>query len=517
MPIQPENNSFGMTYLPIQPAHIGVVDDDPFLLDLVSTVLINYGYRVSICGNTREFWQLWKKSQPDLIILDLNLPDGNGMDICRDLRAVSSVPILILTARSDEIERVVGLEMGADDYLVKPIFPRELVARVKTILRRANKLVIHPAPVKETPTNFHFSGWMLAPASRQLIAPDGTDATLSEGECRLLMLFLAHPQKILSREQIIEVAGVMDVDPLGRSVDNMVSRVRKRLRDTASQGRMIETVRKEGYRLLANVDTATHAFPLTCTRSQTVATLGFHALVLSRDEAIGFILETLLNYFGFHVAFQPFSNDALPALAKHEYALVLLDCDDSDAKQLALVKKIRAAAKGHPLVALQHVPEPEPNPQPVMEVDDFLATPIRFSGLHAMLTRQLPATTREVPAALSCMDLVLASELKNLAGKQGFLRFLHLLATQIASHRSALKQAALAPDHKAILRQARHLHNLAASVGAQRMVLATTDLLNHPGRGGKEFDTLVSMVDIACELTDTAITATRMLTQRESP
>ncbi|MBF0179564.1 MAG: response regulator [Magnetococcales bacterium] len=507
----------GMPLVPLQPTHVAVVDDDEFLSELVTTVLTNYGFRASGCPDTAGFWQLWRKDPPDMIILDLSLPDGNGMDICRDLRAISTVPILILTARSDEIERVVGLEMGADDYLVKPIFPRELVARVKTILRRVGGKEPEPRDTGEGHPNYHFSGWMLATETRQLLAPDGSDFAISEGECRLLVLFLSHPQEILTRERIMEEAGVLEADPQGRSVDNMVSRLRKRLRDTAAQGKIIETVRGEGYRLLANVETSRHSWPLPCGMPQPVAEERT-ALLLSPDATVAFLLETHLRYFGFTIQATPYSEEALQTVREGRFALIVLDCAGNDTPtRTAMARAVRAAAGKTPVVALAY-PEwtRDGTPHPLAdEVDELLPLPFRFAGLQLMLSRHMPAISGNLTAGMTCLDLVLISEMKSMAGKQGFLRFLHLMATRLAAWRSELKQAAMNRDAVAVQQVARQLLDFATSVGAQRVATATADLLRRPETPDPSQETL-ARVDLACELTDTAIASMRMLTQRET-
>lgn len=232
--------------------HVLVVDDDAELRQLLGTYLRRQGYRVSAAADGRALRAALSVSRPDLIVLDVMLPGEDGISLCRTLRAQSSIPIIMLTARAEETDRIVGLEIGADDYLPKPFNPRELLARIRSVLRRARALPENLAP--DDARRLRFAGWQLDTVSRQLMAPDGVVVPLSGAEYRLLRVFLAHPATVLNRDQLMTLALGRDNDqPFDRSVDVQVSRLRRRLRDEGGE-RLIRTVRGEGYVLAAEVE-----------------------------------------------------------------------------------------------------------------------------------------------------------------------------------------------------------------------------------------------------------------------
>jgi two-component system OmpR family response regulator len=180
------------------------------------------------------------------------LPGEDGLALCRDLRARSNLPVIMLTARGEETDRIVGLEMGADDYLPKPFNPRELLARVKSVLRRTRSL---PENLKsEEVASFRFAGWTLDVATRNLTAPDRVVIPLSGTEFRLLRIFLDHANRVLSRDQLIDLMLSRDAAPFDRAIDVQVSRLRHRLRDDAKEPAIIKTVRGQGYVFAAHVD-----------------------------------------------------------------------------------------------------------------------------------------------------------------------------------------------------------------------------------------------------------------------
>jgi two-component system OmpR family response regulator len=185
--------------------------------------------------------------EPDLVLLDLRLPDMDGYAVAREMRARSRVPIIMVTARGEEVDRVVGLEIGADDYVVKPFEPRELIARVRSILRRYQP---EPAADALPPGVAHFAGWRFERGTHRLVSPDGAEDTLSLAESQLLIAFLERPNQILSREQLL--AG-RDVCALDRSIDLRVSRLRKRFEQGGHSGKFIKTVYGAGYLLAATV------------------------------------------------------------------------------------------------------------------------------------------------------------------------------------------------------------------------------------------------------------------------
>jgi two-component system, OmpR family, response regulator len=234
------------------PDHILIVDDDAEIRALLRDYLEKQGYRVTTVADGRGLRSALEGARPDLVILDLMLPGDDGLELCRDLRARSSVPIILLTARGEETDRIVGLEMGADDYLAKPFNPRELLARIKSVLRRARSLPENLEP--EAVKSFRFAGWRLDVATRDLTSPEGVVVPLSGTEFKLLRTFLAHPNRVLTREQLIELMVARDAGPFDRAIDVQVSRLRQRLRDDAREPRIIKTVRGEGYVLAAPVE-----------------------------------------------------------------------------------------------------------------------------------------------------------------------------------------------------------------------------------------------------------------------
>jgi len=234
--------------------HILVVDDDAETRSLLQQYLQKQGYRVTSAGDGKALRGALLTARPDLIVLDLMLPGEDGLQLCRDLRSRSNLPVIMLTARGEETDRIVGLEMGADDYLAKPFNPRELLARIKSVLRRARSLPenLEPDAVK----SFAFAAWTLDVATRNLTAPDGVVVPLSGTEFKLLRAFLAHPNRVLSRDQLIDFMISRDAGPFDRAIDVQVSRLRQRLRDDAREPRIIKTVRGEGYVLAAQVEAA---------------------------------------------------------------------------------------------------------------------------------------------------------------------------------------------------------------------------------------------------------------------
>ena len=234
--------------------HILIVDDDAETRSLLQQYLQKQGYRVTSAADGKALRGSLLTARPDLIVLDLMLPGEDGLQLCRDLRSRSNLPVIMLTARGEETDRIVGLEMGADDYLAKPFNPRELLARIKSVLRRARSLPENLEP--DAVNSFAFAGWTLDVATRNLTAPDGVVVPLSGTEFKLLRAFLAHPNRVLSRDQLIDFMISRDAGPFDRAIDVQVSRLRQRLRDDAREPRIIKTVRGEGYVLAAQVEAA---------------------------------------------------------------------------------------------------------------------------------------------------------------------------------------------------------------------------------------------------------------------
>jgi two-component system OmpR family response regulator len=231
--------------------HILVVDDDPEIRALLKEYLEKQGYRVSAVGDGKAMWRALKQERVALVILDVMLPGDDGLVLCRDLRARSRIPIIMLTARGEDTDRIVGLEIGADDYLPKPFNPRELLARIKVVLRRADGLYAERAV--DAAKKVHFANWTLDMVARHLIAPDGVVVALSGGEFKLLRVFLERPNRVLNRDQILDFMKGEEWEPFDRSIDVQVSRLRRRLRDDGKQPSLIKTVRGEGYVLAAQI------------------------------------------------------------------------------------------------------------------------------------------------------------------------------------------------------------------------------------------------------------------------
>ena len=229
-----------------------IVDDDAETRRLLTEYLQKQGYRVTSAADGRGLRKMLDTARPDLVVLDVMLPGEDGLELCRNLRTRSNLPVIMLTARGEETDRIVGLEMGADDYLAKPANPRELLARIKSVLRRARSLPENLEP--EAVKSFRFAGWTLDAATRNLTAPDGVVVPLGGTEFKLLRIFLAHPDRVLSRDQLIELMISRDAGPFDRAIDVQVSRLRQRLRDDAREPRIIKTVRGEGYVLAAKVE-----------------------------------------------------------------------------------------------------------------------------------------------------------------------------------------------------------------------------------------------------------------------
>jgi two-component system OmpR family response regulator len=230
--------------------HVLVVDDDAEIRSLTAEYLRRSGLRVTAAADGREMRQVLEASRVDLVVLDLMMPGEDGLTLCRDLRARSNLPVVMLTARGDELDRIIGIEMGADDYLAKPFNPRELLARIKSVLRRARTLPEAPAEARR----LRFAGWTLDLVTRDLGSPEGAVVALSGTEFRLLKAFVEHPNHVLDRNQLMDLTLGREAAPFDRSIDVQLSRLRQRLRDDAREPRIIKTVRNQGYVLAATVE-----------------------------------------------------------------------------------------------------------------------------------------------------------------------------------------------------------------------------------------------------------------------
>jgi two-component system OmpR family response regulator len=232
--------------------HLLVVDDDRQLRDLLTRFLGKHGYRVTTARDGQEMRQALENWRIDLVILDLMLPGDDGLTLCRELRAESRMPIIMLTAMGEETDRIVGIEMGADDYLPKPFNPRELLARIKAVLRRTQELSLQ-APAGGDVT-LRFAGWRLDRVQRKLESPDGVVVELSGGEFDLLLAFVEHPRRVLSRDQLLDLSRGRAAVPFDRSVDVQVGRLRRKIETDPKDPQLIKTVRGGGYLFTAAVE-----------------------------------------------------------------------------------------------------------------------------------------------------------------------------------------------------------------------------------------------------------------------
>jgi two-component system OmpR family response regulator len=224
--------------------HLLVVDDDVEIRDLLSTLLTRGGYNVTTASEEQEMQDILFSSRIDLVILDIMLPGKDGLTICREIRAKKSIPIIMLTARGDPVDRVVGLEMGADDYLAKPFDFRELEARIKAVLRRQPAKTGDIASVN---VYYSFAGWKLDPRQRQLLSPEEAFVDLTSGEFDLLLAFVERPHRVLNRDQLLDLTRGRDATPLDRSIDVQVSRLRRKIENDPKAPELIKTVRSGGY------------------------------------------------------------------------------------------------------------------------------------------------------------------------------------------------------------------------------------------------------------------------------
>ena len=234
--------------------HVLAIDDDPSIRQMIADYLGDNDIRVTALGSGRGIADVMAREMIDLIVLDLELPGEDGMEIARKLRADSNVPIIMLTARKHEADRVMGLELGADDYLTKPFSPRELLARIRALLRRSrsNETV---ADALSKIRAYRFAGWELNVRLRRLKSPQGETVTLRNAEFNLLAAFLASPQRVLSREQLLGMSHLHNDEVYDRAIDTQVGRLRKRIETPGLKEPLIRTERGAGYVFTATVET----------------------------------------------------------------------------------------------------------------------------------------------------------------------------------------------------------------------------------------------------------------------
>lgn len=236
-----------------EPAHcIALLDDDAEIRTLVCDYLQRYGMQCIGVASAQQLRRVLQSEPVDLLLLDIMLPDDDGLKLCHELRESSRLPIILLTALADESDRVVGLEMGADDYLTKPFSARELLARIRAVLRRMTEHVwVHE---HRTADLFGFAGWQLSSRKRTLHNPQGTVVSLTAGEFDLLLALVQHPGQVLNREQLLELTKGRNAQPFDRSIDVQLSRLRRKLSDEA----LIKTVRGGGYLFAEDVERRDH-------------------------------------------------------------------------------------------------------------------------------------------------------------------------------------------------------------------------------------------------------------------
>jgi two-component system OmpR family response regulator len=233
--------------------HILLVDDNRELRELVGRVLTREGFRCTAVGDGKAMRRALADAHIDLVLLDLMLPGEDGLSLCRRLRADSDVPIIMLTAKGEEVDRVIGLEMGADDYLAKPFGSRELIARIRAVLRRSALRLPAAADPPPEAIRYRFDRWVLATDSRELLRDDGVTVPLSTGEYELLLALVERPQRVLSRDQLLDLARGRAAAAFDRSIDTQVSRLRKKLERDPAEPRIIKTIWGGGYSFAASV------------------------------------------------------------------------------------------------------------------------------------------------------------------------------------------------------------------------------------------------------------------------
>lgn len=231
--------------------HILIVDDDAEIRDLVARFLKKHDIRVETAADGRAMRELMEKSRFDMVVLDLMLPGEDGLSLCRRLRVETSMPVIMLTALGEETDRIIGLEMGADDYLAKPFNPRELLARIRAVLRRSGSAA---QPVDEgNGQTLTFDGWSLDLAKRELRGPDGALVALTSGEFDLLAAFAERPKRVLNRDQLLDLTRGRTANAFDRSIDVQLSRLRRKVETDPKDPTLIKTVRGGGYIFTAEV------------------------------------------------------------------------------------------------------------------------------------------------------------------------------------------------------------------------------------------------------------------------
>ncbi len=228
-----------------------LVDDEPSIREPLADYLAGQGFTVDCAANAAEARGKLLGGSYDLVVSDIMMPGEDGLSLTRHVRDAYDVPVILLTARSEETERVIGLEIGADDYIAKPFGPRELVARIRAVLRRAGPDTRVAAP--DDADSYRFADWLLSASTRTLTHADGRNVALSTGEYQLLIAFLRHPRAVMTRDRLLDLVRGREADVFDRSIDNLVSRLRRKIEDDPRDARLIRTIWGGGYSLATEV------------------------------------------------------------------------------------------------------------------------------------------------------------------------------------------------------------------------------------------------------------------------
>ena len=234
------------------PISLLLVDDEPTLREPLAEYLTGQGFAVTEAENAAKARSALEQSLPDLVLLDIMMPGEDGLSLCRHLVEARKLPVILLTAKGEAMDRIIGLEIGADDYVTKPFEPRELVARIRSVLRRADRTP--QAPAEEL--LYQFEGWSLDPLKRRLTDPEGTLVPISTAEFRMLRAFCDHPRQVLDRDRLLDLVQGREAHLFDRAVDNQVSRLRRKIEPDTRNPHFIQTVRGGGYRFAADVTRA---------------------------------------------------------------------------------------------------------------------------------------------------------------------------------------------------------------------------------------------------------------------
>ncbi len=235
------------------PISILLVDDERSLREPLAEYLTRQGFAVQDAESAAAARTLLARETPDIVLLDIMMPGEDGLSLCRHLVETRRLPVILLTARSEAMDRIIGLEIGADDYVTKPFEPRELVARIRSVLRRAER----PGPAPSEELLYEFEGWRLDPLKRRLTDPEGALVPISTAEFRMLRAFCDHPRQVLDRDRLLDLVQGREAHLFDRAVDNQVSRLRRKIESDSRNPHYIQTVRGGGYRFGAEVTRAT--------------------------------------------------------------------------------------------------------------------------------------------------------------------------------------------------------------------------------------------------------------------